>query len=53
MPRLHKGDRYVLRVIDEVINYIITAPLKQAKSEEVGEAFINNVFFPNNVFQIT
>ena len=31
-------------IIDEVTNYIITAPVKQAKSEEVGEALINNVF---------
>ena len=43
MPRSYKGDRYILCVIDEVTNYIITAPVKQAKSEEV-EALINNVF---------
>ena len=53
MPRSYKGDRYILCVIDEVTNYIITAPVKQAKSEEVGEALINNVFFLNIVFQIT
>ena len=45
MPRSYKGDRYILCVIDEVTNYIITAPMKQAKSEEVGEALFNNVFF--------
>ena len=45
MPRSYKGDRYILCVIDEVTNYIITAPVKQAKSEEVGEALINSVFF--------
>ena len=44
MPRSYKGDRYILCVIDEVTNYIITAPVKQAKSEEVGEALINSVF---------
>ena len=44
MPRLYKGNRYILCVIDEVTNYIITAPVKQAKSEEVGEALINCVF---------
>ena len=44
MPRSYKGDRYILCVIDEVTNYIITAPMKQAKSEEVGEALINSVF---------
>ena len=31
-------------MIDEVANYIITAPMKQAKSEEVGEILINSVF---------
>ena len=52
MPRSYKGDRYVLCVIDEVTNYIITAPVKQAKSEEVGEALIK-CFFPSIVSQIT
>ena len=44
MPKSYKGDRYILCVIDEVTNYIITAPVKQAKSEEVGEILINSVF---------
>ena len=45
MPRSCRGDRYILCVIDEVMNYIITAPIKQSKSEEVGEALINSIFF--------
>ena len=45
MPKSYKGDRYILCMIDEVTNYIITAPVKQAKLEEVGEIFINSVFF--------
>ena len=44
MPRSYRGDRYILCIIDEVTNYIITAPIKQARSEEVGEALINSVF---------
>ena len=44
MPRSYKGDRYILCIINEVSNYIITAPVKQAKSQEVGEALINSVF---------
>ena len=44
MPKSYKGDRYILCVIDEVTNYIITAPVKQAKSEEIGEILINSVF---------
>ena len=37
MPRLQKGHQYILQVIDEMTNYLITAPLYQARSEEVGE----------------
>ena len=44
MPKSYKGDRYILCVIDKVTNYIITAPVKQAKSEEIGEILINSVF---------
>ena len=44
MPKSYKVDRYILCVIDEVTNYIITAPVKQAKSEEVGKILINSVF---------
>ena len=44
MPRSYRGDRYILWVIDEVTNYIIMAPIKQSKSEEVGKALINSVF---------
>ena len=31
MPKSYRGDKYILCVIDEVTNYIITAPVKQAK----------------------
>ena len=30
-------------IIDEVTNYLITVPIYQAKSEEVGEAIIENL----------
>ena len=30
-------------IIDEVTNYLITVPLYQAKSEEIGEVLIGNV----------
>ena len=35
MPRSQKGHQYILCVIDEMTNYLITAPLYQARSEEV------------------
>ena len=44
MPRSCRGDRYILCIIDKVTNYIIAAPIKQSRSEEVGEALINSVF---------
>ena len=43
MPRSQKGHWNILCVIDEMTNYLITAPLYQARSEEVGEALIENV----------
>ena len=43
MPRLQKGHRYIVCVIDEMTNYLITAPLYQARSEDVGEDLIENV----------
>ena len=43
MPRSSRGHRYILCVIDEVTNYMITVPVKYSRSEEVGEALINDV----------
>ena len=43
MPKLYKGHRYILCVIDEVTNFLITVPIFQAKSEEVGEALLEHV----------
>ena len=43
MPRSQKGHKFILCVIDEVTNYLITLPIYHAKSEEVGEEWIENV----------
>ena len=43
MPRSQKGHWYILCIIDEVTNYLVSAPLYQARSEEVGEALIEYV----------
>ena len=43
MPRLHKGHRYILCIIDEVYDFLVTVPIFQAKSEEVGEALLEHV----------
>ena len=41
--RSHRGHRYILCIIDEVTNYLVTVPIFQARSEEIGEALIENV----------
>ena len=43
MPRSHEGHKFILCIIDEVTKYLITVPLYQTKSEEIGEALIENV----------
>ena len=43
MPRSKKGHKYILCIIDEVTNYMITVPLHQSKSEEAGDALIDHV----------
>ena len=43
MPRYHKGHRYILCILDEVTNFLITVPIFQARSEEIGEALLENV----------
>ena len=42
-PRSHKGHKFILCIIDEVTNYLITVPIYEAKSEGMGEALIENV----------
>ena len=43
MPKLHKGHRYILCVIDEVTNFLVTVPIFQVRSEEVGEALLEHI----------
>ena len=43
MPKSQKGHKYVLCVIDEVPNFLITVMIFQARSEEVGEALLEHV----------
>ena len=43
MPRPHKGHKCILCIIDEVINYLETVPICQAKSDKIGEALKENV----------
>ena len=43
MPKSCKGHRSILCIVDEVTNYMITAPIYQSWSEEIGEALIENM----------
>ena len=43
MPRSYKGHKFILCIIDEVANYMITVPIHQSWSEEIGNALIENV----------
>ena len=43
MPKSQKGHKYILCIIDEVTNYLITMPIFQARSEEIEEAILENV----------
>ena len=43
MPKSYKGHKFILCIFDEVTNHLITVPIYHVKSEEIGEALINNV----------
>ena len=43
MPKSYKGHKFILFIIDEVRNYLITALIHQSRSEEIGSALIENV----------
>ena len=43
MPWSSQGHKFILCIIDEVMNYLITVPIYQLKVEEIGEALIEHV----------
>ena len=43
MPESYKGHKFILCTIEEVINYLITVPIYQYKSEKIGNTLIDNV----------
>ena len=43
MPKSHKGHKFILCVIDEMTNYLITMHIYHARSEEIGDTLIDNV----------
>ena len=43
IPRSYKRHKFILCIIDEVTNYLITMPIYHSISEEIGDALIDNV----------
>ena len=43
MLKSYKGHKFILCIINEVTNYLITAPIYQSRSEEIGDALIENI----------
>ena len=43
MPRLQKGHKFILCIIDKMTNYLITVPINHSRTEEAGEALIEHV----------
>ena len=43
MPRSNKGHKFLLCIIDKVMNYLITVSIYQSRSEEIGIALMENV----------
>ena len=43
MPRLQMGHKFILWIIHEMVNYLITVSIYHSRSEEVGEALIEHV----------
>ena len=42
MHRSYRGHKSILYIIDGVTNYLITIPIHQAKSGEIGDTLIEN-----------
>ena len=43
MPKTSKGHKFILYIIDDVMNYLIMVPVYQSKEVEIGEALIEHV----------
>ena len=43
MPKSYKEHKFILCIIDEVTDYLITVPIYHSKSEEIGNALMENV----------
>ena len=44
MPRSYKGNNFISVVINEVTNFIVTTPIHQSRSEEIGDVLLEHEF---------
>ena len=44
MPTSYKGHKFILVVIHVVTNFMVTIPMYQSRSEEIGYASIGHMF---------
>ena len=51
MPKSYKWHKFILSIIDEVTNYLISVPLYHSKSEERGNALIEHII-QSSAYQI-
>ena len=52
IPRFNKGHKFILCITDEVTNYLITVPIHQSRSEEIGnviESVITKYGVPEHI----
>ena len=42
MPKSHKGYKFILCIIDKVANYLISVLIYHSRSEEIGNALIED-----------
>ena len=47
MPKSHKVYKFILHFIDKITNYLITVLIYHSRSEEIGDALIENVISKN------
>ena len=43
MPISNKGHKFILCIIDNVMNYLRTVPIHRSRSEEIGNSLIESV----------
>ena len=48
MPWSYKGHEFILVVIDEVTNFMVTIIIYEARLEEIGDTLNEHVFSKNN-----